>query len=84
MTIERLEKEISKVDEQIQALVARRKDLVDQKTMAEDAASIKVIRKLKISPEKLQLLNKLSEDEISRLLRQKEEERFNHDIKQSN
>ena len=42
--------------------------------MAEDAETMKIIKKYKISSEKLQLLNKFSEDEILHLLAEKEKE----------
>ena len=42
--------------------------------MAEDAEAMKIIKKYKISPEKLNLLNKVSEAEILRILDQKGKE----------
>lgn len=74
MTKERIEKELVKVREQLAIMQARAKDLEEQKQMAEDAEKMKFIEKNKISLEQLMLLNKLSESEISKLLRQKEEE----------
>ena len=74
MTKERIEKELTKVRQQIVQLQAKEKDLAEQKQMAEDAEAMKIIKKYKISSEKLQLLNKLSEDEIARLLAQREKE----------
>lgn len=72
MTKERIEKELAKVHEQLAALQERARDLEEQKQMAEDAEAMKIIKKHKISSEKLQLLNKVSEDEILQLLAQKE------------
>ena len=46
----------------------------EQKQMAEDAEAMKIIKKHKISSEKLQLLNKVSEEEILSLLKKKEQE----------
>lgn len=74
MTKERIEKELVKVREQLAIMQARAKDLEEQKQMAEDAEKMKFIEKNKISLEQLMLLNKLSESEITQLLRQKEEE----------
>lgn len=74
MTKERIEKELVKVREQLAIMQARAKDLEEQKQMAEDAEKMKFIEKNKISLEQLMLLNKLSESEITHLLRQKEEE----------
>ena len=60
MTKERIEKELTKVREQLQ--------------MAEDAEKMKFIEKNKISLERLILLNKVSEEEIRHLLKKKEQE----------
>lgn len=47
--------------------------------MAEDARAMKIIKKHKISSEKLQLLNQISEEEILQLLAQKEKEMMQHE-----
>lgn len=72
MTRERIEKELSKVRAQLETLQAKQKDLEEQKRMAERAEKMDIIEKNKISSEKLQLLIKLSEDEILQLLAEKE------------
>lgn len=72
MNKERIEKELLRVNDQLAVLQAKAKDLEEQKQMAEDAETMKIIKKHKISSEKLQLLNKLSEDEILQLLKEKE------------
>lgn len=74
MTKERIEKELTKVREQLAGLQARQKDLEEQLQMAEDAEKMKFIEKNKISLERLILLNKVSEEEIRHLLRKKEQE----------
>ena len=81
MTQERIERELTKVRQQIAQLQAKEKDLAEQKQMAEDAEAMKIIKKYKISSEKLQLLNKLSEDEIARLLAQREKETLSNEEK---
>ena len=81
MTKERIEKELTKVRQQIAQLQEKEKDLAEQKQMAEDAEAMKIIKKYKISSEKLQLLNKLSEDEIARLLAQREKETLSNEEK---
>lgn len=81
MTKERIERELTKVRQQIVQLQAKEKDLAEQKQMAEDAEAMKIIKKYKISSEKLQLLNKLSEDEIARLLAQREKETLSNEEK---
>ena len=40
-----------------------------------DAEAMKIIRKYKISSERLQMLNKLSEDEVRNLLQKREQEK---------
>jgi hypothetical protein len=67
MTKERIVKELSKVREQLAGLQARERDLAEQLQMAEDA------EKMKISLDRLILLNKVSEEEIMRLLKEKEQ-----------
>ena len=64
MSVERINSQLKKVREQIAQLQAKEKDLAEQKQMAEDAEAMKIIRKYKISSERLQMLNKLSEDEV--------------------
>ena len=68
MSVERINAQLKKVREQIAQLQAKEKDLAEQKQMAEDAEAMKIIRKYKISSERLQMLNKLSEDEVRNLL----------------
>lgn len=62
---------LGSVRERIMELQKREKDLSEQKTMMEDAATMKIIKKHKISPEQLQYLEQLSEDEILFLLEEK-------------
>ena len=71
MSVERINAQLKKVREQI----AKEKDLAEQKQMAEDAEAMKIIRKYKISSERLQMLNKLSEDEVRNLLQKREQEK---------
>ncbi len=73
MTKERIKEELCKVDEQSVGLQARKKDLEEQLQMAEDAEKMRFIEKNKISLDRLTLLNKVSEEEILSLLRQKEQ-----------
>lgn len=73
MTKERIEKELQKVRQQLATLQERQKDLEEQLQMAEDAEKMKFIEKNKISLDRLILLNKVSEEEILHLLKQKEQ-----------
>ena len=74
MSVERINTQLKKVREQITQLQAKEKDLAEQKQMAEDAEAMKIIRKYKISSERLQVLNKLSEDEGRQLLQKRNQE----------
>lgn len=74
MTKERIEKELSRVRGQLATLQEKQKDLEEQLQMAEDAEKMKFIEKNKISLDRLILLNKVSEEEILHLLKQKEQE----------
>ena len=74
MTKERIEEELQKVRQQLATLQERQKDLEEQLQMAEDAEKMKFIEKNKISLDRLILLNKVSEEEILHLLKQKEQE----------
>ena len=75
MSVERINAQLKKVREQIAQLQAKEKDLAEQKQMAEDAETMKIIKKYKISSERLQILNRLSEDEIRQLLQKREQEK---------
>ena len=75
MSVERINSQLKKVREQIAQLQAKEEDLSEQKQMAEDAEAMKIIRKYKISSERLQMLNKLSEDEVRNLLQKREQEK---------
>ena len=75
MSVERINAQLKKVREQIAQLQAKEKDLAELKQMAEDAEAMKIIRKYKISSERLQMLNKLSEDEVRNLLQKREQEK---------
>ena len=75
MSVERISTQLKKVREQIAQLQAKEKDLAEQKQMAEDAETMKIIHKYKISSERLQMLNRLSEDEVRQLLQKREQEK---------
>jgi vacuolar-type H+-ATPase subunit I/STV1 len=81
--LERIEKEISKTKEQIATMHNKLKNLEEQRKMAETAEKMQIIEKHKISSEKLQLLIRISEDELRQLLKEKdkEEEQNEHEEK---
>ena len=72
MSVERINSQLNKVREQIAQLQEKEKDLAEQKQMAEDAETMKIIKKYKISSERLQMLNRLSEDEVRNLLQKRD------------
>lgn len=74
VTIEKMERELSKTYALIEELQKKARELEEEKQMAEDARTMKMIKKFKISSERLQLLNSLSEDEILQFLELKEKE----------
>lgn len=78
---ERIEKELTKVGEQLVALQAKKKDLEEQKRMAERAEKINFMEKNNISSEQLQLLIKFEEEELKRLLAEKEKETLRNEEK---
>lgn len=71
MNLDTVNTKLGSVRERIIELQKREKDLSEQKTMMEDAATMKIIKKHKISPEQLQYLEQLSEDEVLFLLEEK-------------
>ena len=75
MSVERINSQLNKVREQIAQLQEKEKDLAEQKQMAEDAETMKIIKKYKISSERLQMVNRLSEDEVRNLLQKREQEK---------
>ena len=75
MSVERIDSQLKKVREQIAQLQAKEKDLAEQKQMAEDAETMKIIKKYKISSGRLRMLNRLSEDEVRQLLQKREQEK---------
>ena len=78
---QKLEKEIVKVRKQLASLQAKLKDLEEQKHMAERAEKIEFMEKNHISSEQLQLLIKFGEEELKRLLAEKEKENAGNEEK---
>lgn len=70
----KLQDRIESLQLQLKELQIRKKDLEEQKYLAETAEAMKVIKKYKIPAERLQFLNMIQEDEILKLLEQKERE----------
>ena len=74
MTKERIEKELNKVRQQMAEFQKKEKDLEEQRQIAIDTEKMKFMEKNHISLEHLMLLNRVSEQEIRQLLKQKEEQ----------
>ena len=74
LTKERIEKELNKVRQQMVELQKKEKDLEEQRQIAIDTEKMKFMEKNHISLEHLMLLNRVSEQEIRQLLKQKEEQ----------
>lgn len=80
MTIERIEKEIKKVREQIVLLQERERELVEQKDAAEMAAAVKTIEKSKIPLKDIIVMIREREKENKKMLEGKEEKHEEKDI----
>ena len=90
MTKERIIKELEKIYTQIESLEEKVKKLKEkatileeQKQQVEETEVYCLIRKFKISSERLQLLNDLNEEEILEFLEQKEKEKENSEKENS-
>jgi hypothetical protein len=84
MNIESLNKKLERVKAQIALLQEKEKELAAEKQQREDAATMKMIKKLRITAEKLQVLNEMSEEEMDMLLRERAKERKNNEQNQIN
>lgn len=73
MTLERIEKEIRKVREQIILLQERERELVEQKDAAEMAATVKTIEKSKIPLKDIIEMIREREKENKKILEGREE-----------
>ena len=76
--IDKLNTRLTSLRERIKTLQKQERELAQQKQMIEDAEAMRIIKKKKISPEDLQLLNSLKEGEISALLAQAKETQKTH------
>lgn len=80
MTIERMEKEISRIREQITVLQAREKELTEEKEAAEMAATMKTIEKSKIPLQDIMRMIREREKENKKILEGKEKSNEEKDI----
>ena len=84
MTRERLAKELEKVQEQIKELQKKEKRLQEEKDAADLAASRSIVEKKKISPEVLQIICGMKEDEIKHLLEMRKKEENENKTEEKN
>jgi hypothetical protein len=77
-----LNNKLNRIRNQITELQAKEKIIAEQKQEAEDAEVMKIIRKHRISAEELQLFNKLKEDEMLHLLKKREQENEQEQMKE--
>ena len=67
MTVEKIDESLQKVRSQIDILKLKEKNLLKEKKMAQDAEEFRIFKQ-KATPETIMLLEKLSAEEINRLL----------------
>lgn len=79
MTKERIIKELDKTYSLIENLKEKAKQLEEQKRYVEDTETLKMVKKIGITSEKLQLLNHLNQEEILKLLDQREKGQKEHE-----
>lgn len=72
MTRERILRELDKTYSLIDGLREKAKQLEEQKKIVEDTETLKMVKKIGITSEKLQLLNHLNQEEILKFLEQRE------------
>jgi hypothetical protein len=75
-----LNNKLNRIRNQITELQAKEKIIAEQKQEAEDAEVMKIIRKHRISAE--ELFNKLKEDEMLHLLKKREQENEQEQMKE--
>ena len=73
MSREAIKKRLARVREQKEKILKLEAELVEMEREADDAASMKIIRKERISPERLIFLKSISEPEIKMLMESREE-----------
>lgn len=74
MTRSKIKQRLASIRGRIAELQERERALALEEEMADDAANMKLIKKHRISPERLKMLNSLKEEEIREILERREEE----------
>lgn len=80
MTIERIEKELKKIREQLVLLQERERELQEQKDAAEMAATVKTIEKSKIPLQDIMRMIREKEKENKKILERREEKHGEKEI----
>ena len=68
MTRSKIKQRLASIRGRIAELQEKERALAIEEEMADDAANMKLIKKHKISPEKLKVLNSLKEEEVRQIL----------------
>ena len=66
-------KRVESLREQMADMKEKERELIGQARAAEDAESMKILKKNRITPAQLKLLNSLKEEEIRKILKEKED-----------
>lgn len=83
MKREALGKRLDKVRQQIAVLQEEEQELSVKKQLADEEETMRIIKREKISPERLKMLNDISDQEIEYLLAQREKEGNQTDAKET-
>ena len=74
MTRSKIKQRLASIRGRIAELQEKERALAIEEEMADDAANMKLIKKHKISPEKLKVLNSLKEEEVRQILEKRGKE----------
>ena len=74
MTRTKIKQRLASIRGRIAELQEKERALEVEEEMADDAANMKIIKKHKISPERLKILNSLKEEEVRKILERRVEE----------
>ena len=74
MTRSKIKQRLASIRGRIAELQEKERALAVEEEMADDAANMKLIKKHKISPERLKILNSLKEEEVREILERRDEE----------
>ena len=84
MTRSKIKQRLAQIRGRIAELQEKERALAVEEEMADDAANMKLIKKHRISPERLKLLNSLREEEVRRILERREAELNENEDREEN